>query len=276
MSIDAPVSVDHGGLVIDALGAGSGYPTAVRDTSSLLVGSAEGWSVVDCPGSLVHKLATRALPLEALRRLILTHDHVDHVYGFPHLIQALAIEGRADEVDVLAPAQALATIDGMLRVHGLTGDRYPKVRHVEIRVGEAIEVLRTEGLTITASATEHTRDTVALRFETATASVCYSSDTRPCAAVTRLAAGVDILLHDCAGPHRLRDAFSASHSSALEAARVAAAAGARKLVLMHLGARDEDILKECQAEAEAALGRPVDLALDGMRWVVSNHAGDEG
>jgi ribonuclease Z len=208
--------------------------------------------------------------------LILTHDHVDHVYGFPHLIQALAIEGRADEIDLLAPGQALATVDGMLRVHNLAGDRYPEVRHIEIRLGEAIEVLRVEGLTITASATEHTRDTVALRFETETAKVCYSSDTRPCAAVTRLAAGADILLHDCAGPHRLRDAFSASHSSALEAARVAAAAGVRKLVLMHLGARDEDILKECQAEAEAELGRAVDLALDGMRWVVSNDAGDTG
>ncbi|MCH7825073.1 MAG: ribonuclease Z, partial [Acidobacteria bacterium] len=167
MNADASVSVDHGGLVVDVLGAGSGYPTAVRDTSSLLIGSAEGWTVVDCPGSLVHKLATRALPLDALRRLILTHNHVDHVYGLPHLIQALALEGRADEIHVLAPGQALATVEGMLRVHGLIGDRYPEVRQTEIPLGEASEVLGTEDLRITASATEHTRDTVALRFETA-------------------------------------------------------------------------------------------------------------
>lgn len=276
MNADANVSVDHGGLVVDVLGAGSGYPTAVRDTSSLLIGSVEGWTVVDCPGSLVHKLAARALPLGALRRIILTHDHVDHVYGLPHLIQALAIEGRADEVHLLAPGQALATVEGMLRVHNLIGDRYPEVRQTEIPMVEATEVLRTEDLRISASPTEHTRDTVALRFETAAAAVCYSSDTRPSEAVTRLAAEVDILLHDCAGPHRLRDTFSGSHSSALEAARVAAAAGARKLVLTHLGARDDDVLKECRAEAEAEFGGPVDLALDGTRWTVPSHAGDDG
>ena len=276
MKADVSVSVDHGGLVVDVLGAGSGYPTAVRDTSSLLIGSADGWTVVDCPGSLVHKLAARGLPLDALRRMILTHDHVDHIYGLPHLIQALAIEGRADEVHLLAPGQALATVEGMLRVHHLIGDRYPEVRQTEIRIGEASEVLRAEGLRITASATEHTRDTVALRFETATAAVCYSSDTRPSEAVARLAAGVDILLHDCAGPHRLRDAFSASHSSALEAARVAAGAGVRMLALMHLGPRDDDILEECRAEAEAEFGRPVALAVDGMRWVVPGDVGDKG
>ncbi len=267
--------MDHGGLVVDVLGAGSGYPTALRDTSSLLIGSAEGWTVVDCPGSLVHKLAARGLPLEALRRMILTHDHVDHVYGLPHLIQALAIEGRADQIHLLGPGQALATVEGMLRVHDLVGDCYPEVCQTEIPIGEGSEVLRTEDLRITSSPTEHSRDTVALRFETAWAAVCYSSDTRPSEAVTRLAAGADLLLHDCAGPHRLRNAFSANHSSALEAARVAAGAGVRMLALMHLGPRDEDILQECRAEAEAEFGRPVDLALDGMRWLVPGDEGDK-
>ncbi len=262
-----PVSVAHGELVVEILGAGSGHPTASRDTSSLLVGSAEGWTAVECPGSIVHKLEARSLTMCSLRRLILTHKHIDHVYGFPHLVHAMAIEGERKEIHLLAPAETLAIVEDMVTVHELADDWYPVVCRTEIPVAEPSELLCLPDLRITATGVAHTCDTVALRFETQAAAVCYSSDTRPCAAVTRLATGADVLLHDCGGPHRLRSAFSASHSSARDAGNVANDAGVRKLVLMHLGARDEATLKECQLEAQTAFGGPVDLAIDGMRLV---------
>ncbi len=266
-----PVSVAPGDLVVEILGAGSGYPTGSRDTSSLLVGSAEGWTAVECPGSIVHKLEARGLSMDLLRRLILTHKHIDHVYGVPHLVHAMAIEGLVEEIDLLAPAQTLATVAEMVAVHELADDWYPAIRSTEISTAGQSELLRAPSLRITATGVAHTCDTLGLRFETEAAAVCYSSDTRPCAAVARLATGADILLHDCGGPHRLREAFSAGHSSAREAGIVAAEAGVRKLVLMHLGPRDENILKECRLEAQAIFGGPVDLAMDGMRWSFSDH-----
>jgi ribonuclease Z len=261
------VSVAHGELVVEVLGAGSGHPTATRDTSSLLIGSAEGWTAVECPGSIVHKLEARGLTMGSLYRLILTHKHIDHVYGFPHLVHAMAIEGQRKEIHLFAPAETLAIVEEIVAVHELVDDWYPVIRCTEIPVTEPGEILSLSGLRITTTGVAHTCDTVALRFETEAAAICYSSDTRPCAAVTRLATGADILLHDCGGPHRLRSAFSAGHSSALEAGNVATDAGVGKLVLMHLGARDEATLKECQLEAQTAFGGPVDLAMDGMRWV---------
>ncbi len=263
------VSVTPGDLVVEILGAGSGYPTSSRDTSSLLVGAAEGWTAIECPGSIVHKLEARGLSMDLLRRLILTHKHIDHVYGVPHLVHAMGIEGRVEELNLLAPGQTLATVAEMVAVHELTDDWYPAIRLTEISAAGQSELLRVPSLRITATGVAHTCDTIALRFETEAAAVCYSSDTRPCASVTRLATGADILLHDCGGPHRLREAFSGGHSSAREAGIVAAEAGVRKLVLMHLGARDENILKECQLEAQAIFGGPVDLAMDGMRWIFS-------
>ena len=268
MNAAGPVPVRDGGLLVDALGAGSGYPTARRDTSSLLIGAAEGWTLVDCPGSLVHKLAARGLSPATLRRVILTHDHVDHVYGFPHLIQALAIAGSTEAIHFLGCGQAMATIEAMVEVHGLGGERYPEIRRTTIEMDSVHDVLNTDSLRVTAGPAEHTRDTLAFRFETTSAAVCYSADTRPCATVAELAAGTDVLLHDCAGPHRLRETFAASHSSALEAARVAADAGAARLVLFHLGARDDNLLEECRTEAVAEFGGPVELAEDGMRWTI--------
>ena len=66
----------------------------------------------------------------------------------------------------------------------------------------------------------------------------------------------------------MKKAFSDGHSSAREAARAATTAGARRLVLMHLGSRGDDELQECVREAEAAFERPVALAEDGTTWVL--------
>ncbi len=66
----------------------------------------------------------------------------------------------------------------------------------------------------------------------------YSGDTRPSARLTRLFSGCDLLIFD--STFSKRDAARAAerkHSTCVEAAEVASAAGARKLVLTHFSAR---------------------------------------
>jgi len=253
-------------MVVDVLGCGSGYPTASRDTTGFLVGTPDGWSVVDCPGSLVHKLAQRGLQPSDLRRVIFTHNHVDHVYGFPHLIHALAIEGVVDSVEVAGPAQTLATLQAMVAAHGLDGERYPRLREVEVPLEEEAEIAATCGVRIRFSPALHSRDTVAVRIDAGAASMCYSADTQPSRSVARLARGAGILLHDCGGPHRLRRVFAGSHSSAQEAARTAAEAETGRLVLVHLGVSEATLIEECVVEAQASFSGAVSAAYDGACW----------
>jgi len=261
-------------LEIHVLGSGTGLPTAERDTSSLLVEAPDGWTLIDCPGALVHRLARLGLRPGDLRRVILTHNHVDHVYGFPHLMHSMGIEGTVASLVIHAPAQTLETVASMSRAHSLAGGRYPKLDVREIELGEDTEVVAGAGLRISATPTLHGRDTVALRFDTETASFCYSSDTRPSPAVQGLARRADLLLHDCGGPHRLRDEFTINHSSAREAAAVASAAGVARLSLMHLGSRTDEDLAECLTEAQAGFDGPVALARDGECYVVPRN--DDG
>lgn len=270
MTPDGTLSADlpPGALQVHVLGCGSGYPTAERDTSSLLIRAPDGWTLVDCPGSVVHKLARHGVAPADLRRVILTHDHVDHVYGLPHLIHALAIAGGCDRIEVAAPAQTLGTVAAMVAAHGLEDERYPRVEGIEIDLEEGAEISAEAGTRIRVTPAAHGRDTVAVRFDTGEASVCHSSDTRPSAAVVRLAHGADMLFHDCAGPHRLKDGFSTSHSSAREAAEVAADAGVGALVLMHLGAVEGAVLEECVREAESSFPGAVILPHDGATWAL--------
>lgn len=250
-------------LTVHVLGAGSGLPTARRDTTSLLVHGAGEWTLVDCPGSVVHKLARHGVRPGDLARLVLTHDHVDHIYGLPHLIHAVAISGPGATLRLHAPAATLETVARLVDALGLEGDRYPELHMEEIPAEPGIPVAESEGLRITAAPTLHGRDTRALRFECAGNVACYSSDTRRSEALAGLFAGADLLLHDCAGLHAHREDFASNHSSAREAGEIAAAASVRELLLIHLSPEAERDEAALVKEAEGTFGGRVGVARDG-------------
>jgi ribonuclease Z len=262
-----------GELLIDLLGSGSAVPTAERDTTSLLIGAPDGYSLLECPGGIVHKLARRGLRPADLRRLILSHDHVDHVYGFPHLMHALAISGERAPLEVAAPAQCLHTVRAMVAAHRLDRPHYPPIREVEIALREGFALPGSGATRIRCAPAQHGRETVSVRFdgtgEGTGASLCYSADTRPCEALARLARGADVLLHDCGGPHRLRERFGESHASAREAGQAAANATVGRLVLLHLSVSEPTLVEECRREAADAFGGEVMVASDGTRWCVA-------
>lgn len=72
-------------------------------------------------------------------------------------------------------------------------------------------------------------------------SVTYSGDTRPCEALTALARGSDLLIHEAMFLRALgEEAVNRGHSTSTEAAQVAAAAGVRLVALTHISHRHQD------------------------------------
>ncbi len=205
-------------LTVHVLGAGNGRPGADRDTSGLLIDAGNRLTLVDCPGGVVSKLARLGRAPEAVQRVILTHDHVDHIYGLPHLIHALAIGGSDRGVPVYGPRDTLATVDAALRAYGLVGPDYPAVVNHVVAVEPMTTVLEEE-VHIVASPARHSRPTLALRVECAEAVLGLSSDTLPCTETQRLCVDADIMLHDCGGLDADRASFGAHHASAAEAGR---------------------------------------------------------
>jgi ribonuclease Z len=94
-------------------------------------------------------------------------------------------------------------------------------------------------------------------------SLVFSGDTRPCASLTRLSRGADLVIHEATYLHELHnEAIARAHSTAVEAARTAAEAGAKRLALTHLSPRHQDtpglLLKEATAIFPSSL-LPADL-----------------
>src|SRR6266513_3649383 len=94
--------------------------------------------------------------------------------------------------------------------------------------------------------------------------IVFTGDTRPCASVVDAALGADLLIHEATFGEEEKDrAKETGHSTAREAAQIALAAHAKRLVLSHVSARYSISAEELVTEARAVFAATV-VAKDGM------------
>ncbi len=256
-------------LRVHVLGSGNAAAGRRRDTTAVAVEAGDEWTLVDCPGGAVHKLARLGADLVDLRRLLVTHNHVDHVYGFVHLAHALALSAERPPLVVHAPEQTLETLRAMLQIHGLDTACAHRLDLRSVAMQPNIEVVASPAGRVVATPAAHSRDTLALRFEQYGRAFVYASDTGPSDHIVALSSDVDLLMHDCAGLHRDLAAFEGQHSSARQAGEIAAAARVGELSLIHLGESGEHTETDLSLEAGERFTGPVAAATDGDTYTLA-------
>lgn len=244
------------------LGTAAALPCATRDNTALAFVGATSALLVDCPGGAYAKLLRAGVDPRSLTHLLLTHVHTDHTHGLPGLLQSLWLAGRRADLPVLGLPDVQALVDRALAAFAPFGERtpfaLPRVTLPE-RAPDA-PVLETPDFHVWTAPTAHSVPSVAVRVEARAsgAVVVYSSDTGPCVAVERLAAGARLLLHEATFSERQApEAARLGHSTAAEAARVANAAGAAALWLVHFTPTAAADLAAQHAEAAAEFGGAV-------------------
>ena len=216
-------------MTVHFLGTGSALTSADRTTTMLAFEAGTSFFLVDCGGDAVHRLMRAGLAPTGVEAVVLTHEHPDHISGFPLLIEKLWLLGRRAPIPVYGLDATLAVARRLFEAFDTSAwQDVPPIEWRDVSNVAGAAVFERGPFQVVASPVVHPVPTIGLRVEAGGVSVAYSCDTEPCPAVVALAHEVDLLIHEATGH------LAGVHSSAVEAADIAAAAGARRLVLVHL------------------------------------------
>ncbi|MDX1439395.1 MAG: MBL fold metallo-hydrolase, partial [Rubricoccaceae bacterium] len=183
------------------LGTGAAVSDPHRTTTMLAVEEAGRFVLVDCGGDVFQRVLAAGLDPENLEAVILTHEHPDHISGYPLLIEKLWLYGRRYPIPIYGPTPTLTvaqTIFGAFSTDNWNG--LPDREYHEVPLEPLETFLETFSLRITSSPVDHPVPTIGLRFENRDGDViAYSCDTAKSAAVVELARNADILVHEASG-----------------------------------------------------------------------------
>lgn len=243
-------------MKVTLLGTGSPLPDARRAGPATLVQAGGVHLLVDCGRGALMRLAAAGIPTPALLTAqLLTHLHSDHVTDFNDVVTTRWVTSPVDSpLPVVGPpgtaAFAARTLD-MLRddigyrvTHHEDLNWEPGVDVTEVLDGPVeLAVLAGSGVRVTAAPTDHrpVTPTVGYRIDHDGRSVVLAGDTVPCEGLDRLLEGAEVYVQTVIRDdvirqipmQRLQDVCD-YHSTVADAARTAARAGVRTLVLTHM------------------------------------------
>ena len=237
---------------------GTGTPLADPERSGPAVGVVVNGAayLVDCGPGVVRRAAAaekngiKALAVEKLKIVFITHLHSDHTLGYPDLIFSPWVLGRTEGLEAYGPRglksmtshlEKAWTEDVRIRQRGLEQANATgyKVKVHEIRAGV---VYRDANVTVTAFPVKHGiwKEAYGYTFETRDRKIVISGDTAPTDEVVKACNGCDVLLHEVYNPHgdelkeeHWKEYFRTFHTSPAELGEIARRARPRLLVVYH-------------------------------------------
>ena len=212
------------------LGTGAAFSSPDRTTTMLALTDAGSTLVIDCGGDVVQRMLAAGIDLRTFTALLLTHEHIDHVGGFPLFMEKMWLAGRRQPLPVHGIARALDQARRCFATFDTSGwEGMPEVDWQPFPLEEDAAVLEDDSWRVTAAPARHAKPCAAFRIEHRPTGrvVVFSADTEPVPEVARLARGADVLVHEATGG-------VGGHSTAAEAGGIAADAGVGRLLLVHL------------------------------------------
>jgi ribonuclease Z len=192
--------------------------------------------VEPAPTALPH-IRRCGLQVDDIQVVVISHFHADHVFGWPFLLLEAALRGGGRTLHVVGPPGVGAHLAAMndlggVRVVQELADAELDLRFVEVdgtwqEAGplrfRAIEVVHVPHLRC-----------FGYLFERGNRVIGYSGDTTPCAGLSELAHGSDVLVLECNGSHH-DGPLPPTHMDEEAVRRLQAEHPDLPLVLTHLG-----------------------------------------
>lgn len=276
------------------LGTGGSVPTARRATSCLLIRAGGERILVDC-GEGAQRQMQRSTGLVQIDDLYITHFHADHYLGVPGLLKTYELNGRDLPLRIFGPPGLQELFVALRRIMGnvsypielieLSGSEPVRYATYEIRPFEVEHRVRAFGYALVEDDRPGRFDPVEAerlgvkpgpdfaRLQAGESvggvapsqvvgesrrgrKIVITGDTEPCELALVAAHEAELLVHEAsfADDEALR-AHETKHSTAREAARLAAEARVRMLALVHISSRYHvgAVLEEAREEFPDAI-----------------------
>jgi ribonuclease BN (tRNA processing enzyme) len=231
-------------IKLTVLGSGTGIPDGNRNSAGYFVETGDAHIMLDCGAGTLHSLARFGLPWQDLSHLFVSHFHVDHIgelaalmFAFRHGLTAQ----REQKLTLLGPPGLDGVVRGLTAAFGakLFAPKFP----VELKMlepGDSVSL--GPATTLRVAKTIHTEASLAVRIETGDRILCYTGDAAYDAGLSRFFFGADLLVSECSFVTRRPEI---KHLSIEDAARLAASAEVRRLLLTHFyfAVSDHDLKK---------------------------------
>lgn len=210
------------------LGTAGALTTAYRDNTSLLINNI----LVDCPGNAWGKMVKLGFDPLSLEYIVITHGHVDHIYGLPSLLEMMKLAKRRRALKVFVGLDFEDLVNKMIALHQLQEheNSFPiEVFALPYRHGILLE---GNHFKVEFFPAKHSVRNIALKF-CQNLIVVYTSDTEPSDGMVHFANKADILIHESTSAYSLSGPIT-GHSCARDAAKVASSACVKSLYLVHI------------------------------------------
>ena len=242
------------------------HPSRARACVAVFAGG-RFWIVDTGPGSW-NRIGLLQVDGSRIAGVLLTHFHSDHIGDLGEFNMNTWVMGRPGPLRVFGPPGVERVVGGFSEAYALDAqyriahhgaaflpiERQRMEPHVIPVPAAPSVVLQEDGLTITAFAVNHAPVSPAYgyRFDYRGRSAVVSGDTAKDPAVIEAARGADLLVHEALAPHlvamirkaaaeagrsrvaKIMGDIPSYHTTPVEAAEVANAAGVKLLVLYHL------------------------------------------
>jgi len=212
------------------LGSAAAVNDATHDyTHFIVIGEQSPPVLIDAGSNPLGKIKNLGIDDESLQDIILTHFHPDHVAGIPNMMMHMWLLGRKAPLRIYALDHCIDRVEDTMEAYGWQEfpNFYPVSFH-RIREDQDAPIMENLDFRIRSYPVEHFVPTIGMRIENKHNGrvLGYGCDTQPCEGVLKIAQGVDMLIHEAAGP-------PPGHSTARQAGEIATEAGAKSLYLIH-------------------------------------------
>ena len=228
-------------LKVSILGSGSATPTSKRLSTAQALSINETIYLIDCAEGTQMQIRRYKIKLQRIKAIFITHLHGDHVFGLPGLLASLSMIDRKEPLSMYGPpplkewlktyTNFFSSPEYQLDIHTLTS-----------RVAEII--YEDKNVTVSSFPLKHGIPTYGYLFTEKRSARSYAccTDTVYKEDLAELIKDVDLLYHEATyGNERKTRAKETYHCTAEDAAKIALAAGAGKLVIGHFSARYKDV-----------------------------------